>query len=88
MNKLRQEIAEMHSRNKRVEANKSWETSGVRIGTICIITYITTSTVLFLIGVKDFYLGALIPVTGFILSTLSLPPIKKWWINKYFHKHE
>lgn len=81
---LKQQIQAIHERNKRVEADKAWERSGFRIGTICIITYITAGVVLYGIGMKDFYLGALVPVAGFFLSTLSLPAIKKWWIKKYY----
>lgn len=35
------------------------------------------------IGVEDFYFGAIIPTIGFLLSTLTIPSIKKWWIRKY-----
>ncbi|HLG25624.1 MAG TPA: hypothetical protein VI588_02410 [Candidatus Gracilibacteria bacterium] len=79
---LEKELEAVKERNKRVEADKAWETSGFRIGMICVITYLTASAVLFLIGIKDFYLGALVPVVGFFLSTLSLPAVKEWWIRK------
>ena len=79
---LEKELEAVKERNKRVEADKAWETSGFRIGMICVITYLTASAVLFLIGMKDFYLGALVPVVGFFLSTLSLPAVKEWWIRK------
>ena len=78
------EIKQIHERNKRVEAEKAWEVSVFRITLICTITYITTAIVFAVIGVKNYYLNALIPTTGFFLSTQSLPPIKKWWINKRF----
>lgn len=84
---LEKEINALKKRNERVEADKAWETSRFRIGTICVITYLTAGTVLYLIGVKDFYLGAVIPVVGFFLSTLSMPAIKKWWIKKYTQKN-
>ena len=28
------------------------------------------------------FLGAIVPAIGFVLSTLSIPVFKKWWINK------
>lgn len=83
---LENEINALKKRNQRVENDKAWEISGLRIGTICMITYLTTGTVLFLIGVKDFYLGAIVPVAGFFLSTLSVPALKKWWIEKYLQR--
>ena len=79
---LEKEVQSLKARNIRVETDKAWETSGFRIGTICVITYLTAGAVLFLFGVIDFYVGALIPVIGFFLSTLSLSEVKKWWIRK------
>jgi len=87
LSQIQKEITAIKERNSRVEADKAWERSGFRIGTICIITYLTAAVVLYLIGVKDFYLGAFVPVVGFFLSTLSLPAIKNWWVKKYVSKN-
>jgi len=83
LKELKNELQSIHTRNKRVETDKAWEKSTTRKVVICIITYLTASTVMYIIGVKDFYYGALIPVVGFLLSTLSLPEIKKWWIKQH-----
>lgn len=83
---IEKEIQQIHKRNKRVEAEKAWEISSFRIVLICIITYITTATVFAAISVKLYLLNALIPTIGFFLSTQSLPPIKKWWINRRLGK--
>jgi hypothetical protein len=40
--------------------------------------------VLCAIGVKDFFLNALIPTIGYYLSTQSFPFLKRWWISKFF----
>lgn len=79
---IEKEIQEIHQRNKRVEAEKAWETSLFRIIFICVMTYIATAAVFYVIGVSQYLLNALIPTVGFFLSAQSLPPIKKWWINK------
>ena len=81
---IKAEIANIKERNIRVEGDKAWEKSLFRKLTICIITYITANILLFFLGIKDFYLSAMIPTAGFFLSTLSLPAIKKWWIKNYF----
>ena len=80
---IEKDIIDIKKRNLRVEADKAWETSKTRAVFIVIITYIIASLVMWVIGVKDFWLGALIPTVGFYLSTLSLPIIKRWWVNKY-----
>lgn len=74
-------IERMLERNARVEADKAWETSTLRIGTIALITYISVAGLLYIIGVEQFLLSALVPVAGFILSTQSLPALKDWWIK-------
>lgn len=84
MENLEEELARIKERNLRVEADKAWETSLFRKLFISAITYVVASLALYSIGVDDFYLGAIIPTLGFLLSTLSLPAIKKWWLKRYF----
>ncbi|MGA2417753.1 MAG: hypothetical protein ABSF55_00720 [Candidatus Staskawiczbacteria bacterium] len=83
---IKKEIELIKERNKRVEADKAWETSGTRVFSIVAMTYIITSIVFYFIGVKNYLLSALIPTVGFYLSTQSLPFIKKWWIKKFVKK--
>ena len=84
LEQIQNEISLIKERNKKVEADKAWETSKFRIFSVVLMTYIVTSIVFYFIGVHDFMLNALIPTTGFYLSTQSLPFIKKWWIKKYY----
>ncbi len=79
---LESEIQELKNRNARVEVDKAWEVSNCRKLSICLLTYIITMIVFVIIGVRDFYLTALIPTVGYYLSTLSLPFIKKRWAAK------
>ncbi|MEK7664523.1 MAG: hypothetical protein AAB361_00090 [Patescibacteria group bacterium] len=83
---IEKEIKLIKERNKRVEADKAWETSRFRVFFITIITYIITTIVFYFIGVKNYLLNALIPTLGFYLSTRSLPFIKKWWVNNLYKK--
>lgn len=82
--KIEEEINTLHERNRRVEADKAWETSAFHIGAIMVITYFIASIILYTIGVKKYLLNALLPAIGYFLSTQSLPQIKEWWIKKYF----
>jgi len=81
METVEERLNKIEERNKRVELDKSWETSLIRILSVSIITYIVAFFVLFSMGVSKSYLSALIPVIGFILSTQSIPIIKKYWIK-------
>lgn len=81
---IEEELRTIRERNSRVEADKAWETSFFRKALIAAITYVVASAVMYAIGVPNFYLSALIPTLGFLLSTLSIPVIKRWWIRKYF----
>lgn len=86
LQKIEAEINEIKSRNTRVEAEKTWETSFFRITTIALSTYVIALLIMKSIGVKDFILNALVPTVGFVLSTQSLPLVKKWWIEKYISR--
>lgn len=77
-----QSIEEILQRNNRVELDKAWETSYTRRGMIAGITYITVVVFLTIIGDSLPFIHALVPVGGFLLSTLGLPVIKRWWIQK------
>jgi|CXWL01.1.fsa_nt_gi hypothetical protein len=77
------EVEALKKRNIRVEADKAWEVSLFRKLVVLVVTYVVASVALYVIGVKDFYLGAFIPTLGFFLSTLTFPFIKEWWVQKY-----
>lgn len=83
MDDIKKEVIQIEERNARVEAEKEWETSITRVGLVCVFTYIATATVFATIGEKDYLINAFIPTTAFFVSTLSLPPVKRWWIRRY-----
>ena len=77
---LEKEILEIKERNKRVEKDKAWETSFTRRICIVILTYLVVILYSYLINEFDnIFLSSLVPVLGFILSTLSLKFIRKIW---------
>lgn len=83
---IEQDLELIKQRNARVEADKSWETSKTRIGTICAITYVIALLLLFALRTERFWLNALLPAIGFYLSAQSLPAIKRWWIASLYQK--
>ena len=77
------DIREILERNTRVELDKAWETSKTRRALIATITYAIASFFMYRIGVNDPMVNAFVPTGGYLLSTLSLPIVKTWWVNKY-----
>lgn len=82
MTDLDSRIVAIEERNLRVEADKAWEISLARRLTISVITYVTALFLLWFIGAENPSLGALVPVAGFLLSTLSLSAVRAWWTIK------
>lgn len=83
MKDLEKEIELIKERNKRVERDKAWETSWTRKICIAILTYLVV--VCYNYGITKFdniFLSSLVPVMGFLLSTLSLKVIRNIWEKK------
>jgi hypothetical protein len=84
--KLEEKVREIHERNARVEAEKAWETSWFRVGSIMVVTYVIATTALYAIGNDNPLRNALIPTLGYFLSTQSLPFVKSWWTSRYLSR--
>lgn len=84
---LEKEIEIIKNRNRKVESDKAWETSYFRVLLICLITYLTTTLIFFIIKVDRFYITSVIPTVGFFLSVQTLPFIKKWWIKNRYNRN-
>lgn len=78
---IEQEILQIKNRNKKVEQDKAWERSWTRRLSIAVFTYIIAEAWLLIIREPNSWLKGFVPVVGYILSTLSLPPIKRFWKN-------
>lgn len=79
---LEKELAEIKQRNKRVEKEKAWETSIARKITVALITYLFVSLVFIVLQNERPFVNAIIPVVGYLLSTLSVTLIKNKWLEK------
>ncbi len=77
------ELSAITERNKRVELDKAWETSKTRRSLIAIVTYAVAALFMYRLGIEAPFLNAFVPTGGYLLSTLSLPLIKKWWMKRY-----
>ena len=79
---IQKEFEAIKERNRRVETDKAWEVSWTRRLFIAVVTYVTAGVWLVTISDTNPWLKAIVPVAGYVLSTLSLPPLKKWWIRR------
>lgn len=79
---LEERVAKLEARNARVEADKGWETSWLRRGSIMVLTYLTVVFYLqFVIHINP-WINALVPVIGFFLSTLTVSWLKNFWLSR------
>ena len=79
--KLEKRIDEIEKRNKRVEADKAWETSTLRKTLIIVMTYVFAVLYLKIADTTNPFFGAVVPCVGFFLSTQTLNVIKKKWLS-------
>jgi len=79
---LQLEIEEIKKRNQRVEADKAWETSWARKIVISILTYIVIVIFFYFAGLPKPFINAIVPAVAFVLSTLTVPLFKKWWLKR------
>jgi len=78
---LEREINAIKERNRRVEADKAWEASGTRKVLIAVLTYIVVVIFFYFVGIPRPFVNSIVPTIGFILSTLTIPVVKKIWLK-------
>lgn len=83
---LKNEITKLKERNERVEAEKAWEISKLRKVIIAILTYLVIVLFFYFAKLSRPFLNAIVPTIGFILSNLSIPLFKKFWIKRIYKK--
>ncbi len=81
LQELEKEIENIKERNRRVEADKHWETSYTRRVLLVIFTYLAIGFYLQAIRIPQPWLNAIVPAVAFMLSTLTLPFFKKLWMK-------
>ena len=82
MDNLEQKIQQIEERNKKVEADKAWETSWTRRLLLTAFTYLAIGVYLWAIEISQPWLNAIVPAGAFMLSTLTMPFFKKLWLRK------
>lgn len=80
---LKKEIHSIKERNKRVEANKAWETSRARHIFIAVSSFLLIYIVMLLINADQPFFNALISALSYLLSTFSYDLLKSWWLKQH-----
>lgn len=83
---IEKRITAIELRNKMVEQDKAWETSTSRKFLLMVFTYAAIGFYMYTIDVNNPWLNAVIPTTGFWLSTLSLPFFRTLWHKWLYSK--
>jgi len=86
LKKLEEEIEKIKERNRRVEADKSWEISYTRRILLILFTYLAIGFYLQAISIPQPWLNAIVPAVAFMLSTLTIPFFKKLWLRYIYKK--
>lgn len=81
MTNIQKEINQIKDRNKKVEADKAWETSKTRKVIIAILTYLVIVIFFYFAGLPNPLVNSIVPALAFVLSTASLPFFKKIWVK-------
>lgn len=84
MENLEQKIQKIEERNKRVEADKAWETSWIRRILLTIFTYLAIGVYLKVIEISRPWFNAIVPAVAFMISTLTIPWFKKVWVKRIY----
>jgi hypothetical protein len=83
---VRAEFEKIKERNRRVEADKAWETSWTRKLVIAAFTYVFAVIVLASIKAPSPLFNGLIPAFAFLFSTETFDILKKRWIENRYKK--
>ena len=78
---LEKQVKKIKKRNKKVEADKAWETSWTRKIIITVLTYIVIVLFFFAAGLPKPFINSIVPSVAFVLSTSTLPLFKKLWLR-------
>ncbi|OGY33281.1 MAG: hypothetical protein A3E37_03810 [Candidatus Andersenbacteria bacterium RIFCSPHIGHO2_12_FULL_46_9] len=78
---IKKRLDRIENRNRCVQEDKAWETSSLRRALLIAFTYLAIGLYMWVIDVARPWLNAIVPSFGFLLSTLTLPYFKQWWLG-------
>jgi len=81
LQELEAEINVIKARNKKVEADKAWETSWARRLLVFVLTYFIIVIFFYAAKLPQPFANSIVPALAFVLSTATLPVFKKAWLR-------
>ena len=78
---LQKEIEQIKERNRKVEADKAWETSWMRRCIVLLLTYLVIVVFFLIAELPNPFINASVPSLAFVLSTLTLEFFKQRWMR-------
>lgn len=82
VSELKEEIEKIKFRNKRVEADKAWETSWTRTMFVALSTFVLAFGFMLLVEEREPFGKALIGTAAYIMSTSTYGFLKNWWLER------
>lgn len=79
-------VSDILLRNARVDADKAWEISRTRRACVALFTYCVAVLLFFRLGSNHPFADALVPLCGYLLSTVSFSFVKHFWIRYFYEK--
>ena len=83
LKELEKEIGKVKVRNKRVEADKAWETSFTRRVLVTVLTYFVIVLFFYFAELPKPFVNSIVPALASLLSTMTLSFFKKIWLGRY-----
>lgn len=83
---LESRLTAIEARNKSVAADKAWEVSLTRRIIVVGLSYLAIGIYFNVINIDRPWLNAIVPALAFYLSTLTIPAVKKFWLEKIYKK--
>ena len=82
IDELDRRLKAVEQRNAKVTSDKAWEISVTRRLSIAALTYAVV--VIYLVVIRNIqpFINAIVPVMGYLLSTLVLARVKQNWIQR------
>lgn len=82
LDSIQREIDVIKKRNKRVEADKAWETSWAHRILVAVLTYIVIVIFMIISRLEQPFISALVPSAAYLISMSTLSIFKKHWIKR------
>ncbi|MCA9381372.1 hypothetical protein KC678_03845 [Candidatus Dojkabacteria bacterium] len=83
---LEEKVEKLNLLNRYSEMQDEWDKSLTRIVLVVVFTYLFVVLFMYFLGVENPIINALLPAGAYILSTRTIPYVKKIWIKQYLEE--